>query len=275
MTLPTPPPGPPMPGYGPQPPLPTPPKPTPVWPWLVGGGVAFVLILCLGAGGLLLALRQASSDDDAPPPPRAGREEPAFPRVSPEPGERTEEAEPPRVIGSDVTVSGKGNKTVKVRLEPDAAYIATITHDGSSNFIVEGLDDSGQPAGLIVNAIGDYSGDRTVGLDREAPAAIAVRATGTWKIVLRDLSKAPKFTGEAAGRKPAVFLVPDAAALGGRITATHSGRDNFVVRGYGEDDRIELFINEIGRYRGTEPLAPDIQVIELEAQGGWTLRAMR
>jgi hypothetical protein len=91
--------------------------------------------------------------------------------------------------------------------------------------------------------------------------------------VLRDLSKAPAFTGEASGRKPTVFRVPDGSALGRQITATHSGRANFVVRGFGDDDRFGLFINEIGRFRGTEPLPPDTHVIEVDAQGGWTLEA--
>jgi len=197
-----------------------------------------------------------------------------MPRLTPAPGEDTQLPDPPRVIGRDVTVSGRGSKTVEVALEPDAAYVATITHDGTSNFMVEALDDDRRPVGLIVNAIGDYAGDRTVGLaERGTTAAFRVRATGTWKIVLRDLSKAPAFTGEASGRKPAVFRVPDGAALGRQITATHSGRDNFVVRGFGDDDRFGLFINEIGRFRGTEPLPPDTRVIEVDARGGWTLQA--
>ncbi|WP_203783031.1 hypothetical protein [Asanoa ferruginea] len=273
--------GQPVPGYGQpfgygQPVLPpNPPRPPgrPIWPWLVGGGVVFLLIICLGGAGLLFALDQsgpaesARAAGDAPvPPPRANRL-PATPSAEPE---------PPRVIAPDVTISGRGNKTAKVRLEPDAAYVATITHDGDSNFMVEALDTSGRPVGLIVNAIGAYSGDRTVGLlERGEPAAFRVRADGSWKIVLRDLTKAPTFTGEASGRKPAVFLVPDAERLGSRITATFSGRDNFVVRGFGEDDRMGLFVNEIGRYKGTAPLPPDTQVIEVEAQGGWTLQAAR
>lgn len=267
---------PPPPGYG-QPfgygqPVP-PPKPPdrPIWPWLVGGGVVFLLIVCLGGAGLLFALHEAGPAESArvtgDAPPRRPTRLPATPSAEPE---------PPRVIAPDVTISGRGNKTVKVRLEPDAAYVATITHDGDSNFMVEALDTSGRPFGLIVNAIGAYSGDRTVGvLEREVPTAIRVRADGAWKIVLRDLTKAPTFTGEASGRKPAVFLVSDAERLGGRITTTFSGRANFMVRGFGEDDRMGLFVNEIGRYRGTAPLPPDTRVIEVEAQGGWTLQAVR
>ncbi|GIF74683.1 hypothetical protein [Asanoa siamensis] len=277
MTQPTLPPGTPTPmppGYG-QPPYPS---STPVWPWLVGGAALFALILCLGGAGLFVALR-----DGSPPPARAARDEPVAPRPSREPvapglsrepvAERTRLPDPPRVLGRDVTISGRGDKTVEVRLEPDAAYVATITYTGTGNFLVEALDESGRQVGLIVNAIDDYAGDRTIGLqERGIPAAFQVRATGTWKIVLRDLSKAPAFTGEAAGRKPAVFLVPSGTATGQRLTVSHSGRSNFVVRGYGHNDRIGLFVNEIGRYQGTEPLPPDTQVLEVEAQGGWTLR---
>ncbi|HEV7712835.1 MAG TPA: hypothetical protein VGP16_31875 [Asanoa sp.] len=281
MTQPTPPPGQPVPGYGQPfgygPPVlpPNPPRPPdrPIWPWLVGGGVVFLLIICLGGAGLLFALHEAGpaesarvAGDGGQPPPRVNRL-PATPSAEPE---------PPRVIAPDVTISGRGDKTVKVKLEPDAAYVATITHNGDSNFMVWGLDTSGEQNALIVNAVGAYSGDRSVGLmEREIPAAIRVRADGAWKIVLRDLTKAPTFTGEASGRKPAVFLVPEADRLGGRITTTFSGRNNFVVRGFGEDDRLGLFVNEIGRYRGTAPLPPDTQVIEVEAQGAWTLHAVR
>ncbi|MEV4535890.1 hypothetical protein AB0J82_18910 [Asanoa sp. NPDC049518] len=270
MTQPSPPPGTPAPGYGPPPPGygPVPPKQPPIWPWLVGAAVVFVLILCLVAGGLLLVFRDGRQSASAPTPPRPDRWESAepMPRMTPE--------QPPRVIGRDVTVSGRGNKTVQAALEPDAAYVATITHDGTSNFMVESLDATGRSVDLIVNAIGDYSGDRPVGLAGRGPTtAFKVRATGTWKIVLRDLSKAPAFTGEASGRKPAVFRVPDANALGTRITASYSGRDNFVVHGYDDDGFPGLFVNEIGRYRGTQPLPPDTQVIAVDAQGGWTLRA--
>ncbi|MDG4820555.1 hypothetical protein O7635_01640 [Asanoa sp. WMMD1127] len=261
----------PPPVYGPPPP-PPPPRSMPVWPWLVGGAVVFVLILCLGGVGLFVALRE-SGPDSRPAPPRAASAEP-MPRVTPGPDEGTRLPDPPRVMGSDATVSGRGSRTVDVDLEPDAVYVATITHDGASNFMVEGLGDGGRPLSLIVNAIGDYSGDRTVGLsERETPVAFRVRAQGTWKIVLRDLSKAPAFRGEASGRKPAVFIVPEGTRLPPRLTATHSGRDNFVVRGYGDDDGIGLFVNEIGRYRGTTSLPPDTSVIEVEAQGGWTLEA--
>jgi hypothetical protein len=273
VTQPTPPPGTPAPGYGPPPPGygPVPPKQPPIWPWLVGAAAVFVLVLCLVAGGLLLVFRDgresASAPAPAPAPQRGWESSEPMPRMTPEP-------QPPRVIGRDVTISGRGNKTVKTALEPDAAYVATITHDGTSNFMVEALDESGRSVDLVVNAIGDYAGDRPVGLGGRGPtAAFEVRATGTWKIVLRDLSKAPEFTGEASGRKPAVFRVSDAESLGRQITATHSGRDNFVVRGYGDDDRPGLFVNEIGRYRGTQPLPPDTQVIEVDAQGGWTLLA--
>ncbi|WP_143049677.1 hypothetical protein [Asanoa ishikariensis] len=273
MTQPPPPPGTPAPGYGPPPGYgPVPPKQPPVWPWLVGAAAVFVVVLCLVAGGLVLVFRDGRPSATAPAP-ASDRWESAepMPRMTPEPSL----PEPPRVIGRDVTVSGRGNKTVEVALEPDAAYVATITHDGTSNFMVEGVDAAGRSVDLIVNAIGDYAGDRPVGLGggRRPTAGFKVRATGTWKIVLRDLSKAPAFTGEASGRKPAVFRVTDAEALGRQITATHSGRDNFVVRGYGDDDRPGLFVNEIGRYRGKQPFPADTQVIEVDAQGGWTLQA--
>ena len=269
-----------MPGYAPQPgyglPVqPVPPKP-PVWPWILGAAAGFVILLCLVGAGLFLISRDGRPSANAPTD-RAERvapgvpAEPPMPRMTP--GEPTRLPNPPRVIGADVTVSGRGNKTVAVRLEPDAVYVASITHDGGSNFMVEGLN-RGRPVGLIVNAIGDYIGERPVGLsEREMPTAIRVVASGTWKIVLRDLSKAPLFTGEAEGRQPAVFRVPPGGEPGRRITATHSGRDNFVVNSYGADDRPGLFINEIGRYRGTAALPPDTEVIEVDAQGGWTLTA--
>ncbi|MEV4623333.1 hypothetical protein AB0J74_32060 [Asanoa sp. NPDC049573] len=280
MTQPTPPPGPPAPpgygqpfGYGQPIPPPIPPRPSrPIWPWLVGGAVVFAFVVALGGTGLVLALHEAGQRAVPAAP------QPALPWAPPEraPATPSAEPEPPRVVAPTVTISGRGDKTTKVALEPDAGYVATITHDGDSNFMVEALDHSGQPIGLVVNAIGAYAGDRTVGLmEREAPAAFRVRADGAWKIVLRDLTKAPTFTGKASGREPAVFLVPDAERLGTQITATHTGRANFVVRGYGDDDRIGLFVNEIGRYRGTADLPPDLKVIEVEAQGGWTLQAVR
>ncbi|SNS99305.1 hypothetical protein SAMN05421812_102663 [Asanoa hainanensis] len=238
------------------------------------------MILGLSAG-TLLALRDSDGDGDgdretvAPPPP-VGQTDPntaeePMPRITTAPGESPR----PWAMGKDVTISGRGDRTVDVGLVPDAVYVATITHDGTANFMVDTLGDGGRNVGLIVNAQGDYSGERTVGLaEFDTVAAVRVRADGNWKIVLRDVRKARKFTGKATGREPAVFLVPKDAGFSARLTLSYRGTGNYVIRGYGEDSRMGLLEDGIGPLSWLVHLPPDTRVIEVDTQGDWDLEVL-
>ena len=82
--------------------------------------------------------------------------------------------------------SGVGDKVLNTHLEA-GDYIATLEHDGESNFIVY-LYDSEDGRDLLVNKIGEYSGETLVRVGdgsrrlTPGPVIIEVNADGNWII---------------------------------------------------------------------------------------------
>ncbi|MRG59976.1 hypothetical protein GE115_08855 [Agromyces sp. CFH 90414] len=131
------------------------------------------------------------------------------------------------------------------------------------------LDAGNQPTGdLLVNTIGAYNGTSAYGFLGLAKAStLEVKADGNWSITIAPVSAAPVFTGAGAG--DAVMLYDGPA---GALTATHDGDANFMVS---EETAaafsVGLLVNEIGPYSGTVPLTAGPSVIEVGANGNWTL----
>lgn len=63
------------------------------------------------------------------------------------------------------------------------SLIATFTHAGKRNFVVELFNATGR-VGLVLNKIGSYSGTVSHRIDRAGPYWIAVRADGAWSMRL-------------------------------------------------------------------------------------------
>ena len=61
------------------------------------------------------------------------------------------------------------------------------------------------------------------------------------------------------------------AVQGDLVTArvTHTGSSNFAVLSYG--DSQDLLINEIGRYTGEVLIPAGTSVLEIEADGAWSI----
>lgn len=58
-----------------------------------------------------------------------------------------------------------------------------------------------------------------------------------------------------------------------RVSFTHQGRRNFIVRVYKSDGSDDLMVNAVGAYEGTRPLFVEGEVyFEIDADGPWTVR---
>ncbi len=171
---------------------------------------------------------------------------------------------------SDQSFTGKGDKVIKLApLDEKFVYIAVITHKGTSNFVVTSLGASGERIDLVVNEIGNYAGTRPVSLE-EHPAAFQLEANGTWSITVQVAQKAPSWSGNASGKGDAVYIVPRGLLNGlSTLKATHSGSGNFVIRAFG--DRADLLVNEIGKYSGEVLIDDSTALLEIIADGSWTL----
>jgi hypothetical protein len=163
---------------------------------------------------------------------------------------------------------GRGAKVVRLKLPDDHLHLATFTHQGSDNFVVTAVDSGGGMVDLLVNEIGRYTGTKLLDV-RETPAALKVEADGAWKIVVKVAEKAPAWPGTTSGKGAAVLRVTGATGLT-TVNVTHGGSHNFAVWAYGEDN--DLLINEIGRYSGEVLLPAGTVLLDIEADGAWTIR---
>lgn len=166
-----------------------------------------------------------------------------------------------------VDKSGRGDAIVKLPAGVKGAVL-TVTHRGSSNFVVTSLDASNHDLDLVVNAIGGYSGTTLLQSQNDsAPAKLKIEADGRWTVKVQPVALAPKFTGGTrVGTGDAVMLY-EMPAADWRIT--HKGSSNFVVTAVGNNDG--MLVNEIGHYDGVVPVSDGPAVLVIEADGAWTL----
>ena len=81
------------------------------------------------------------------------------------------------------TFSGRGPDVLKVRTEEDLQPIVDVRHRGQANFVVELIgygDSSGSE--LLVNEIGNYSGQTLVDDMPQGSYLLAVQADGPWTV---------------------------------------------------------------------------------------------
>ena len=122
---------------------------------------------------------------------------------------------------------------------------------------------------LLVNTIGPYAG--IVLLDKEDgqnTSRLKVQSDGSWHITLSPIAAAPRFETTAKGNGDAVLVYTGSAAA---ITMTHSGRENCTIWAHGEDTGQDLLVNKIGRYSGQNVIGNGPVVLQVAADGRWTL----
>lgn len=174
---------------------------------------------------------------------------------------------------TSVTYTGAGSKVLRISKSNEPMAV-TITHTGTSNFVVTNLDASGQEINLLVNTIGDYHGTRLIdALEEEHTAALKIEADGTWTVTLKSLSLLPVWDGAGAwtGHGDNLLLLKPGSFTGlAVVKITNSGEGNFVVTAYGEN--VDLLVNEIGNYSGEQQVPSGTVLLEVESDGTWTLR---
>lgn len=173
-----------------------------------------------------------------------------------------------------ITLKGKGSKVVTFSIPVGALAIVQISEKGTSNFIVESLDSHGDTNDLLVNEIGNYSG--TVLLDPEADqhsVAFKIESNGSWTFTIKPLLSARVWNpaGPLTGRgDDVIFLYPSAGPLT-VVELKHGGESNFAIWTYGTDGRVDLLVNEIGKYTGQTILAEEVGLLAVTADGSWSI----
>jgi hypothetical protein len=238
--------------------------------WIVTG-IVILLSIITGSVNGGNAVNQSA---DAPSTSTEQSTDPDTEPVAEEPAQETDTvqswADDTYGTFDTVTQSGTGDNLITLP-EGAKAGIVTATHDGGSNFVINGLDASNASTGdLLVNTIGAYSGISVYGFNSFTDATtLEVKADGNWTITITPISTAPALV--ASGTGDGVYLFDGPA---GKLTATHDGSSNFVVlEETGETFSLGLLVNEIGTYSGTVPLSSGPSVISVQADGNWTLLA--
>ncbi|MDQ3549035.1 MAG: hypothetical protein M3439_09470 [Chloroflexota bacterium] len=103
----------------------------------------------------------------------------------------------------------------------------------------------------------------------EQTTRLQITASGEWYVEIRPLSTARLITapGTIEGTGDDVFIVngePDTALITGNADARH-----FAVIAYGE--RSNLLVNTTDPYDGRVIVANDTVVVEVTAEGPWTI----
>ncbi len=167
--------------------------------------------------------------------------------------------------------AGSGASVVKFKNTLSSPRRITLTHDGASNFIVSPITAGGRKGASLVNEIGAFSG--TVVLPK-GTRYLAITADGTWTTRIAKLSSAPTVPAAGyVGEGKAVVKLPKAAKRGTRVTLTHDGESNFIVRPLKTSGKAGMsVVNEIGTYQGTRLLPSGTKYLEIDADGTWTMK---
>ncbi|ATG51407.1 hypothetical protein CFK38_07610 [Brachybacterium vulturis] len=217
---------------------------------------------------------ESSSDPTGTDPEAAST---ATPAAAAEPAEATssEESTPepapaPEPVEAQ-SFSGTGAEVVMLEPLGEDVFFATVTHHGSGNVALWSVDENGQDLDLMVNEIGSYEGQVALNF-REDPAAIRVEADGDWTIELVHLGEAPRWDGDSAyeGSGDSIVIVDGVADGLTPVTLTHDGESNFAIWAWGES-YPDLIVNDIGAYDGTTLLPDGSMVLQVDADGTWTI----
>lgn len=170
-------------------------------------------------------------------------------------------------------ISGTGSDVPGLRPFREAV-IVTMSHDGTSNFIVRPIDSAGEEGYSWANEIGVWTGTIFQEKGSKPIVAAGVDADGSWTIRVAPLASAPVVSMKAyAGAGDSVVQFRAASQGLKRIKLTHDGTSNFIVRpidargaeGYS-------LVNEIGPFTGTMLLPKGTRYLSVMADGNWSLK---
>jgi hypothetical protein len=204
--------------------------------------------------------------DDGSAPPSIGASDSASEAAS---------VEPTAAGFATITLDGTGPDVLEFDPQIADSAIATFTHDGQANFAVQSLAANADPIDLMVNAVGDYSGTTLFNQNEgDTTAALQVDADGAWTVVIDPATSAPAWDGASPlmGTGDAVYrVVPPSSGLA-TVTLTHEGDENFAVSAYPEGGGFpDLLANEIGAFNGQTVLPDGTWLLEIVADGTWSV----
>jgi hypothetical protein len=227
--------------------------------------LSVLLVGCLIGGTVALLL-----DRDGGPSGDAGdAPEPAGPVA---PGD--EQPEAPSGLGPGQERTGAGPAIITLDLPADTLHTVTLTHSGEGVFHARLLDDHEEFTRGLGSGFGEFSGTYPLELRAygEPHAVDIVEADGSWTVQIQPLSEAPLWPDQTTGSGAAVLQIdPSATSAGASVSISHQGQSNVFVWEHVEGDYADLIVNEIGEYSGEVDLRAGAFVLEIDADGEWSI----
>lgn len=176
------------------------------------------------------------------------------------------------------TYRGTGTDVIRLSAAVSDPRLVTFTYSGpEGNQVVWAVDSAGKKTDLLVNEVSAGFALRSAfGLSSYTEAVagfeITVPAGGIWTMDVGPISDAPRWegTGTYTGSGPEIVIVAGAFAPLDSIRAAANGTSNFVVWSYGNEGR-DLLFNEIAPTSGQAFVPAGTQLLEVGAEGAWTL----
>ena len=177
-----------------------------------------------------------------------------------------------------IELTGNGPEATPVFRLQEGLSKFTMTHDGSSNFVVWLMDgESGQKIELLVNEIGSFDGSKAIGITSEGDYILDVTADGPWKVVIEQprqaATQSTPLTLSGTGQKVSgMFYLENGLK---RFQMKHDGSSNFAVWLMdNQGNKIELLANEIGNFNGSKAVGiteSGTYLLDIQADGNWKI----
>ena len=243
------------------------------------------LIICLIACGVP-ALPVTESPSPTSTPSATATPSPS-PSATPSPTETPELIPEPKPI----EFSGQGDDVSPQFMLEEGVAVFITTHDGSSNFAIELLDNTGGYIDLLVNEIGTFDGSGAIGVREDniigaVPGihVLNITADGNWTVLIKQprptSSEIPPLNLTGKGHAVSPFFTLDEGLT--TFDMTHNGDSNFAIQLFSANGEMEeLIANEIGSYSGKKAIGvkqgniigarPGIHILSITADGIWAV----
>lgn len=198
-------------------------------------------------------------------------------KPAPKPKPEPKPAPPPEP--EPITLSGAGQQATEPFNLESGLTVVKMTHDGQANFIVDMLDEAGQPVAPmgVVNVIGPFEGSTAFPVSA-GQHLLDIQADGNWNITVEQPrpTDAPATTNFSGSSSQATELFQLSGGLH-TFRMTHQGKENFIVDLLDADGNPVApmgLVNEIGPFDGSKatPVPDDgIYLLVVMADGPWTI----
>ncbi|MFE2869618.1 TerD family protein [Embleya sp. NPDC059259] len=170
---------------------------------------------------------------------------------------------------------GRGDKVLSIdRPVGSGPFLVELEGRGTENFVVWTLNAELETDKLLANAIGAYRGRALVDERGGHTSRLKIEADGEWTVRLLAPDAARVLTDRLAGSGPETVRWTGPRTV---LAMTHRGDSNFIVGTFAEHGTEDAYLgtlaNTIGDYEGESILPKGPCLIELEADGDWSLTA--